>query len=319
MEGETPHEFSFRVNGGVQPLVRAKWFAQAWAVVPGINDPMCPSWDVVPAFQNLPWINSCKYGRSHAGRKNTVRTSRVPNTGREDAVVDSALSPAAGGMFGDIAIAPGCDPNSYADADTDITINPFQTITNSSGTITAWIISGEMQSKVRICQAEGRAYGFALTGLEITGGREARNGEIRWKRAIHERVFSALPNLPRPRNQRDPIEYVVTNLNTGEVFEGELFSLWADYPVDSPGYVNWENDLLEITAQDVDFLMAHDHPAVSPQGHLRINIRHGVVVGSSDGGMYAGLAPAAGTRSQAAAAPVIRRPERSTPAATRTS
>ncbi len=283
----TVHEYEFKPGGNVVPIVRVEYFMHCWARVPGVNDPACPDYDA-SGIQSPAWHGSSAFGRSYVFSKDDIRTTKVPNTGT--ITVDPVSTLVDGTMpttVADTCEALGCDPESFSRTHVNVTVNAFDNGTRNTP------ISGTIDTGGVVCEREGRAYGFSAAWLYVKAGREMRTGRIKWKAKIRERNVAS---APRARRQRDPIEYRVTNLNTGAVTEGTLLSVYADYPLDAPGEVNWDLGVLEVTASDVDFVLEQTDPGLAAglQGTFSFSVRGGVVIASSATGMYAGMAPPVG-------------------------
>ncbi|MFP6875896.1 MAG: Ig-like domain-containing protein, partial [Roseibacillus sp.] len=125
---------------------------------------------------------------------------------------------------------------------------------------------------------------------DLQGGRTLRNGTIRWRRVVRDIVVGRANS----RRQVDPIEYTVTDLETGEVHTGTLYSVLIEVNAGGGGF-KWENDTVKIDALDLRFKAEFPSQFTSLKGELDLHVKNGKVTHSEATGHYAGVLPPVGS------------------------
>jgi hypothetical protein len=253
---DVEHSFRLRPGGNVVPRVTATYYAHSY-IQERRGD--CQDFAVAPAQEAA--FNP--YGRDKLrDRKGQVRNRG--SDGRYRDVTNGSLAVPAAGIDERIrAFTAGC--LSWADANSVIKVDPLVAGGQVTGTIRAW---GDARAALRPPR-RSKAYAFSMTLVEAQGGRALRNGNIRWGRVVRD-IVSGRANQ---RRQVDPIEYSVTDLVTGEVHEGTLYSVVIDVLEAGGGGFTWEQDVVELTARDADFKIEFPSKLTKLQGVLDLQVR----------------------------------------------
>jgi hypothetical protein len=117
-----------------------------------------------------------------------------------------------------------------------------------------------------------------MTLVEAQGGRAMRNGNIRWGR----RVSDLVGGRTNSRRQVDPVDFTVTDLVTGRVHTGTLYTVTIDILKAGGGGFVWDKDEVEVTAADLDFKIEFPTALTSLQGKLDLRVRGGEVTHSEE-------------------------------------
>lgn len=277
---EVRHNFTLRPHGNVVPQVQAVYYAHAWAQT---FRPDCADWDVQPGAGAQP-VGWGAFGTDRLTSQGAVRH----RDGAASVLATQARVnvPAAGlATTTWTANAQRC-ANARAQANSEITVNPFGAGTAVTGTIRVHGFATAVAPPPR----RAVAYAFSMAMVEARGGRLLRNGTIRWGKVVRDVVSDSAT----ARRQVDPIDYTVTDLVTGEVATGTLLTVEVDLPSRRTGGFIWDNDQVQITASNVTFHVALPSTLTSLQGELRVEVAGGVVTNAVATGHFAGLAPAVG-------------------------
>lgn len=279
---DVTHNFTLRPRGNVVPQVQAVYYAHAWGLT---RRPDCSNWDVAPGAGTQP-VGWGGFGTDRLLSKGAIRhrdgASTVPAT-------QGRVNVAAGGMATTTwtADAQAC-VSARAQANSEITVNAFGAGTAVTGTIRAHGFATAVAPPPRYSSS----YAFSMAMVEARGGRQMRNGTIKWGKVVRDVV----KGTSRARRQVDPIEYTVTDRVTGEIFTGTLLSVEVDIPASPFGGFVWEGNRMQITASNLTFRVAFPSTNTSLQGELLIEVENGMVTNSAGTGHYAGLAPAVGAK-----------------------
>ena len=276
---DVEHTFRLRPGGNVVPRVTATYYAHSYIQE---KKPACEDFAVEPA-QGAAFN---PYGRDILrNRRGRVRNRGVD--GRYRDVTNGSIAVGAGGLKERIqAFTSGC--LSWADANASIQVDALSAGGQVTGTIRAW---GEATAALRPPR-RSKAYAFSMTMVEAQGGRAMRNGNIRWGR----RVSDLVGGRTNSRRQVDPVDYTVTDLVTGEVHTGTLYTVTIDILKAGGGGFVWDKDEVEVTAADLDFKIEFPTALTSLQGKLDLRVRNGEVTHSESTGTYAGVLPPVGAR-----------------------
>lgn len=274
------HRLQLRPGGNVVPRVSATYYAHAW-VREAKED--CAASAVVPnaAAQPVGW------GEMGADRLEG-RKGRIRNSGNGGGAVDAnteVMPVGAGGLSQTFtADATGCQ--SKAVANSTFAINPF----GAGGMITGTIrVHGEATAKIRPPR-RAETYAFSMAMVEAQGGRQLRNGNIRWGKIVRDIVAKGASQ----RRQVDPIDFTVRDLVTGLVHTGTLYSVIIEATNRAAGGFTWENGVVSVDVQDLNFSVGFPSGFTSRQGMAELEIRAGRVTASTATGDYAGMLPAVG-------------------------
>lgn len=273
---DVQHNFRLRPGGNVVPQVQAVYYAHAWAQT---SKPDCARSDVVPKAPPQP------LGWNPFGRDRLTARFGVRNSGG----VDSQLgrqNVGAGGLPRTTWTATAACGATRGVANSQITVNPFGAGTPVTGTIRAFGSATAVAPPPR----SAAAYAFSMAMVEARGGRQMRNGTIRWGKVVRDVVSGQA----QARRQVDPVDYTVQDLATGEVFQGTLYSVDMEITNSPSGGFIWESNQVQIVAQNVTFRVSFPSPLTSLQGKLDVQVQNGVVVGSTGAGFFAGSAPPVG-------------------------
>lgn len=276
---DVEHTFRLRPGGNVVPRVTATYYAHSY-IQEKKGD--CEDFAVEPAQGAA--FNA--YGKDILrNRRGRVRNRGLD--GRYRDVTNGSIPVGAGGISERIqAFTFGC--LSWADANASINVDALSAGGRVTGTIRAW---GEAKAALRPPR-RSKAYAFSMTLVEAQGGRAMRNGTIRWGRTVRDLVGGRTNS----RRQVDPVDYTVTDLVTGDVHTGTLYTVTIDILKAGGGGFLWDNDEVEVTAQDVDFKVEFPTALTSLQGKIDLRVRRGKVTHAEATGSYAGVLPAVGSR-----------------------
>lgn len=124
--------------------------------------------------------------------------------------------------------------------------------------------------------------------LEAKGGRLLRNGNIRWRRVVRDVVSGGATAV----RQRDPIDFHVTDLETSDVLEGQIFSADVDIEfLDGGGDFEWDADTVTIELGTVAvFVIDHTAPFNLSPGSLRLVTDGTMITESVKTGFYSTVA-----------------------------
>jgi hypothetical protein len=91
---------------------------------------------------------------------------------------------------------------------------------------------------------------------------------------------------------KDPIDFQVTDLLTGSVTSGTLFSVSSDL---QSGSWSWAGGTFALSALTFDFSIRINSPFTVQQGTADLQVRNGVVTVADGTGMFAGVFPGVGS------------------------
>jgi len=152
-------------------------------------------------------------------------------------------------------------------------------------------IQGYIKSNGNVHAVTARAYAFSSSAVSVRGGIDMGNGQILWSPVIVDVVGDGRGAV----GYTDPIDFVATNLDTGDVIEATLLT----YSLDSigDGMVSWDLGVFETDRQDLEFVMTIPGAYVLPgeSGEMHLKIEHGMVTVSDDTGVFDGMLPAVGS------------------------
>lgn len=278
-EYDVEHALQLRPGGNVVPRVKATYFAHSFIKE---RDGDCKDFAVEPALQGQGFE---PYRWDRLSRRFSKPQIRVRN-GRSYANTGSINVPAGGINRQISAFTPGCQ--SWADANSEITVNPL----TAGGVVTGKIGSWGMAEAAIRPPRKSSAYAFSMAMVEAQGGRELRDGSIRWRWVVRDIVVGRASS----RRQVDPIDYTVTDRATGDVSTGTFFNATVEVlGAGAGGGFSWENDVVEIESPNVDLKVEFPSPFTSLQGVLELQVREGKVSFSNATGHYAGALPPVGT------------------------
>ena len=274
------HNFVLRPRGNVVPQVQAVYYAHAWGRTFGPN---CASSDVQPP----PGAQPPGWGAFGTDRLASQDNVRHRNNGSTITANRGMQNVGAGGLplTTWTANAQGC-ADAPAQANSQISVNAFGAGTPVTGTIRSFGFAEAFAPPPR----RAESYAFSMAMVQARGGKRLKDGSIRWGKVVHDSVSGHTG----ARRQVDPIQYTVGDLVTGQVTTGTLFSVTLDIGASPTGGVNWENDLMDITAPDVILHLEFPSTNSSLQGELHVEVTGGVVTTAKATGHYAGSAPPVG-------------------------
>lgn len=277
------HDFKLKPGGNQVPVVRGKYYCHAWTTE---TRPDCTDYEVNPneAAQPLGWG---PFGTdSQRGTQGPVR-----NTGNGGGRVEAQTgqipidATGAGGFF-DIqwATADGCD--AYADANSVWFVDQVSAGSAVSGTIIAFGTAIAAGAPHR----SSKAYAFSMTSIEAQGST-LKKGKIKWHSVVRDTVRGSA------RAQKDPIDFIVTDLVTGERHQGTLLSIAMDMlPAAEGGGIGWNSNEVTVAATEMNLKIEIPGQYTSLTGRLDLQIRGGVVTVADATGIYDGILPPIGTR-----------------------
>ncbi|CAH1076227.1 hypothetical protein [Candidatus Nitrotoga sp. 1052] len=286
------HQFRLEPGGTVVPRVTAYYFDHAW-----VRDPNLRS-DVNPAVQP-PGFDPAGFDRSDS----IGRVSNSSANGNNNGLVNrgSFAVPATGIAFPPGAVTtanvpPG--PNS-AQANSRFGVSPFGVGGAVSGAIQVDGFAQAVFDTVTRQPSPSEAYAFGFAQVTANGGTKLKNGNIQWRPDIRATIAGAAAagNLRKEnvRRAKDPIDFQVTDLVTGEILSGTLLDITLD--MFGEGDFLWDSaaGLFKTNAENLLFSIVIDSPYTLQTGNLMMEILDGVVVTADDSGMFEGILPLIGT------------------------
>lgn len=134
----------------------------------------------------------------------------------------------------------------------------------------------------------GDAFSAARSGVTVQGGKKMRNGKIKWGPAQ-----TAQTQGQASAHIHDPISFDVFDPDTHTHTTGTLLAI--ETSLTGTGSFSWQNDEFSLNATTFDFTIQMTSPFTAEQGTVDFHVRNGVVVGSSETGMFAGMLPGNGS------------------------
>ncbi|KAA0213990.1 MAG: hypothetical protein DYG94_03035 [Leptolyngbya sp. PLA3] len=181
-------------------------------------------------------------------------------------------------------------PPSLATACTEFFVWPY-------GTTPPYRIQGSVGSNGMARAAlAGRggavAYAYSAAAVSVRGGTQLASGYIQWNPTL---LYDSVGGGSSAHAIRDPIHFVATNLDTGEVVEASLLDF--DIQAEGNGNFRWDAGIFETNAAEFDFVLEIPPAFVRPgqSGRIELRIRAGIVDVSNDAGRFAGMLPPVGT------------------------
>lgn len=170
---------------------------------------------------------------------------------------------------------------SSATANSSATVNPFTLGGPISGTIDS---DGSI-----VVLPGGTCCAISSAAIVLTGGTGAAHGSAGWTEDMGMEGDGG--GVTEGETAKDPIDFHVTDLLTGLVTDGTLFTVSSDL---EHGTWTWNGGTFALNASDFDFSIAIDSPFTVQQGTANLQVRNGVITVSSGTGMFAGLFPSVG-------------------------
>lgn len=277
------HNFDFRPAGDVVE-VRGHEFRHAWVQMSG----RMPAWGVQAPGQlpDFDPFGTESWGLAPGGVPVAFNSGLFGNP--VQCVYNSFPIPATG-INAAVCLTVQIPP-SLATACTEFFVWPY-------GTTPPYRIQGSVGSSgvARAAMAYrggARAYAFSAAAVTARGGVRLANGSIQWNPTLH---YDSVGGGSSAQAIRDPIHFVATNLDTGDVVEASLLDF--DIQAQGSGRLRWDAGVFETDAAELDFVLdiPPAHIAPGQDGRIELRIRSGVVDIANDGGIFAGMLPPVGT------------------------
>lgn len=167
-------------------------------------------------------------------------------------------------------------PSASATASSSVTLNPFNLGGSLSGTIESK--GSTLVAPAIICCASSGST------VVIHSGKPTGNMTWMTEMKMGDGVSEAMG---------DPVNFQVTDLATGAVTTGSLFSVSSS--LQNGGTWSWGGGIFAVDASTFNFSISMDSPFTVEQGTADLQIRNGFVTVSDGTGIFAGLFPAAGS------------------------
>jgi len=141
-----------------------------------------------------------------------------------------------------------------------------------------------------------RSTATATSTFGFNVGVKDAKGRITWQPTWHVDTVTGSAS-----HWRDPLDFSILNLDTGELLTSQLFSMDLDFstPGDLPAQSTWDNDFLDMSgtgAADGVLDLVMDSPYLtSGTGTLHLRFANGIVVESDDTGVFDGILPGVGS------------------------
>ena len=133
-------------------------------------------------------------------------------------------------------------------------------------------------------------YYSSSAAVLLEGGTSAAHGSEGWTEDMGMEGDGG--GVSEGETAQDPIDFQVTNLVTGAITTGTLFSVSSDL---QRGSWSWSNNTFVLNASDFDFSIRIDSPFTVQQGTADLQVRNGVITTSDGTGMFAGIFPGVGS------------------------
>lgn len=216
---------------------------------------------------------------------------RGPSNSDKDKQTGKVLIPAGGGNGTRTAFAQGACKSS-AKANSSWNVAPFAAGTPVIVTIKS---DGKAIAIADPPPISAFAHARSWTKVYARGGQELRNGRIRWGRVIKDKVSgSASAFAGKRRRSWDPITFEVFDPVTLTTVQDTLLSIEWHVLKEGPGGIDWDGDIVDLDAQDAEFIVNLSSPYSVEQGYLRLKIENGEVVISDDSGIFEATLPPVG-------------------------
>lgn len=137
------------------------------------------------------------------------------------------------------------------------------------------------------------AFSKATSKVEYRVQTADAKGKIKWD--PHWSVVSSLEG-DSVGGSKDPIDFSVENLDTGEILQSRLFEI--DVQVFDGAFASWTDGLVEVDGSvgSGSLLVDMTSPFItSAQGSLFVSFLDGLIVESLDSGLFDGLLPGVGS------------------------
>lgn len=255
------------------PTASWKHIEHTWAI-----DMLTPAhdWDVTPGAVLPGGFDA--FGRDRERRDG--QPLNLPRIGGPGALLNPVVTPIpVGGPWAQLSSVTSTDAGATANANSRINI-----ITNP-GDYTAPLVGSHEVFGSGLAPGPPSCYGFSWSQVEVRGA--IMRGGVFWKPTIK------MTN-PISASGRDPINFRAFDLDTQTWIDGNLFDV--DWTIND-GTVNWENNVMHVDAESIDFHMqlASQYIPLAQQGTADLIIHGGTVMQSNDTGIWDGLLPSAGT------------------------
>lgn len=184
---------------------------------------------------------------------------------------------------------------------------PFSSaVAGSSATLSPFVLGGPVSGFIRSNgQVTGKPPGYCCAissaAVKLLGNAAAARGAILYAPNISN--ISNIPTFPQreddpacPHLYRilcDPVDFKVTDLKTGGVTQGSLFSVLVGGM--GAGSFSWGGGVFNLNASDFDFSIKMDSPFTVQQGVANLKVVNGIITVSEGAGVFAGLFPAVGS------------------------
>ncbi|MGK7882477.1 MAG: hypothetical protein AB4060_20605 [Crocosphaera sp.] len=287
------HFFSLNPGGNVIPRVTANFFDHAWVLDPGLRPSVNPPGQP-PGFAAGGFELVNRRGQVNNFSRNGANNGQV-NTG-------SFAVPAGGIPFppGAVRTANVIPPINSAQANSRFGVNPFGAGVPVTGAIQADGFAEARFDTVARTPIPSEAYAFSFASIDVQGGRQFRNGRIRWGPQISTPPVAggAIAGRFNQRRIRDPIVFNIIDLETGEEIEEVLLDISFD--IFGLGSFEWDSttSTFMIDAENAEFHIDISSPFTTQQGILDLEIANGIITVSNDTGIFDGVLPSVGSPGQ---------------------
>jgi hypothetical protein len=284
------HLFTLRPGGNVVPTVTASFFDHAWVLDPALR------FAVNPAGQPAGFANG---GFDLVDRRGQVTNFSRNGANNGPVNTGSFGVPAAGIPFppGAVRTANVPPPINSAQANSRFGVNPFGAGGPITGAIQADGFAEARFDTVTKAPQPSEAYAFSYAQLSARGGQQLRNGQILWRPQISTPpvVGGAIAGPFNQRRGRDPINFMILDLVTGELLEEVLLDI--SYDILGLGSLEWDSTTgsFSIDAENAEFHIDISSPFTLQQGVLDLDITNGLITVANDTGIFDGVLPAIGS------------------------
>lgn len=275
------HHFDYRPNGDVV-VVTGYDFRHAWAVRTGA----APDSAVVHLNQDPDFDDFGTEGWGAGPGGAALFNSGI---GSPVSCVYANFNIPPAGVNGSVCLTADASPT-LGVACTSYLVLPYSTTPpfRIQGTISS---SG---SAIAALPGRGAAFAYAYSSaaIAVRGGTQLASGFIQWTPAVQGDVIGAGTGASA---LRDPIQFVATNLTTGDVVEASLLDF--DIQSDGNGTTDWSGGVFHTEQSELDFVIdiPQAHVAPGQTGRVEFRIRNGRVSAANSTGRFAGMLPPVGT------------------------
>ena len=169
---------------------------------------------------------------------------------------------------------------------------------SSSATVAPFVIGGAVSGVIAsdgsiIVVPGSTCCAISSAAIVLGGGSSATHGSANWGPDMGMTCDTCdAPGIAPDGSEMDPIDFQVTDLKTGGITTGSLFSVSSN--LQGTGSWSWTGGVFSLNAANFDFSINLNSPFTVQQGTATVQVRNGLITVSSGTGIFAGTFPAVG-------------------------